>query len=164
VNLLRLLGVRTAVAVDAVSKTFRGERGPLEQRDADAGLVGIAPMLDHGRTESHARMHDERVAQAKQYLRTRDNYFKKRVGARVIDEKSGKPDAAATLAERMVLRAEFDKIPDLVQSEQESREVAAGLRVFPHRSTDDAKAYDRELNPEGPEWWRGGDAPEMPKC
>lgn len=132
-NLLNLFGLapKLAIATDAVTRAFRGD-------DGGENLGGLGPLtpstLDQDRAREEAQAEDERVRANRQYLGLRDDYFKRRVGARDAN------GHVATVAESLVLRTKFDQMPHVVQSENDARLDAAGIVKMPHRSVAAARA------------------------
>jgi hypothetical protein len=103
---------------------------------SDSGITAIAPTLTQYGTELHARQMSERTRQAKQYIAARDDYFKKRAGARIIGP-TGIPCRLDTLDSRREAAAKLRANPHLARSEAE---IASGIAV-PHRSVAEAQRF-----------------------
>jgi hypothetical protein len=153
-RILRALAPRVAIAVDALKQAvFGDDAGSAPQ---DNGLGVLAPTIaDQDRAQAIIEQETQRGIEARQYLRLRNDYFKNRVGANLMDG-DGKPSGTASEAERLLLRTKFDQMPDLVRSEREMRDdTRSGGRLFPQRSIEAAREFDRELgDPDGHEFWR----------
>lgn len=150
-GLLKLFGLapRVAIAADAVSRAFRGED---DAGDNMGGLGPLAPStLDQDRAREEAIAEDERVRANRQYLGLRDDYFKRRVGARDAN------GHVSTVAESLVLRSKFDQMPDVTRSESDARLDASGAVPMPHRSVSAARASTLEIaadDGDADDWFR----------
>jgi hypothetical protein len=137
-SLLNLFGLapKVAIAADSIARAFRGDDAGT---DSLGGLGPLAPSIaDQDRASEHAMAEDERVRANRQYLGVRNDYFKRRAGARVLDP-DGNADELLTPAQHLALRAKFDGMPDLVRSEEDARLDARGVVRMPHRSVHDAR-------------------------
>lgn len=145
------LGPKIAIAADAVTRALKGD-----DTTNDLGSLGpLAPsVLDQDRAAEQQIAEDERVRANRKYIGMRDDYFKRRVGARDAD------GHVATVAESLALRAKFDGMPDVTRSEQDARLDAAGIVRMPHRSVADAHAETLDVardDGDANDWFR--DAP-----
>lgn len=152
-RIAKLVGVRAAVAVDNVSRAFKGEDSG---GDPTGGLGPLAPtVLDRDRAEAIEMQESERQREARNYIGLRNDYCKRRVGAAVLDY-DGRAGMHSTPAERLAIRASLDQMPDITRSESDARAERNGV-AMPHRSVQAAREASREASAQDGDgddkWW-----------